>query len=77
MKVFELLSLYRKLFANMTRQGISTDDIMYLDMFKEYRIMLSEGRKIGEACQCLSEKYKVPLSALKQAIKRLDENYNL
>ncbi len=77
MKVFELLSLYRKLFANMTRQGISTDDIMYLDMFKEYRVMLSEGRRKSETYQYLSEKYKIPLSALKQAIKRLDENYNL
>ena len=44
MKVYEVLASSRFLLATMNRNGVSADDIMYLDMFYEYRDMLSEGR---------------------------------
>lgn len=43
MTVLELLSLYRPLFSKMTRNGISSEDIMYIDVVKEYNRMLEEG----------------------------------
>ena len=45
MKVYEVLASSRFLLATMNRNGVSADDIMYLDMFYEYRDMLAEGRK--------------------------------
>ena len=77
MKVYELLALYRKLFAAMARQGISTDDIMYLDLYKEYRNMVEENRNKADICHFLSQKYKAPVSTIKKATSRLEEEYRL
>ena len=59
----------------MNRNGVSADDIMYLDMFYEYRDMLAEGRKEAEIRAFLSNKYKLSASTIKKAIKHLNEEY--
>ncbi|MCA4465851.1 hypothetical protein LDZ44_04530 [Bacteroides xylanisolvens] len=73
MKVYEVLASSRFLLATMNRNGVSADDIMYLDMFYEYRDMLAEGRKEAEIRAFLSNKYKLSASTIKKAIKRLNE----
>lgn len=75
MKVYEVLATSRFLLATMNRNGVSADDIMYLDMFYEYRDMLEEGRKEAEIRAFLSNKYKLSASTIKKAIKRLNEEY--
>ncbi len=75
MKVYEVLASSRFLLATMNRNGVSADDIMYLDMFYEYRNMLAEGRKEAEIRDFLSNKYKLSVSTIKKAIKRLNEEY--
>ena len=75
MKVYEVLATSRFLLATMNRNGVSADDIMYLDMFYEYRDMLAEGRKEAEIRAFLSNKYKLSVSTIKKAIKRLNEEY--
>jgi len=75
MKVYEVLVSSRFLLATMNRNGVSADDIMYLDMFYEYRDMLAEGRKEAEIRDFLSNKYKLSVSTIKKAIKRLNEEY--
>ena len=73
MKVYEVLESSRFLLATMNRNGVSADDIMYLDMFYEYRDMLAEGRKEAEIRAFLSNKYKLSASTIKKAIKHLNE----
>ena len=46
MKVYEVLASSRFLLATMNRNGVSADDIMYLDMFYEYRDMLPEVKEL-------------------------------
>lgn len=75
MKVYEVLASSRFLLATMNRNGVSADDIMYLDMFYEYRDMLAEGRKEAKIRVFLSNKYKLSASTIKKAIKRLNEEY--
>lgn len=75
MKVYEVLASSRFLLVTMNRNGVSADDIMYLDMFYEYRDMLAEGRKEAEIRAFLSNKYKLSASTIKKAIKRLNEEY--
>lgn len=77
MKVYEVLALSRFLLATMNRNGVSADDIMYLDMFYEYRGMLAEGRKGIEIRDFLSNKYKISASAIKRVMKRLNDEYRL
>lgn len=73
MKVYEVLASSRFLLATMNRNGVSADDIMYLDMFYEYRDMLAEGRKEAEIRDFLSNKYKLSALTIKKAIKHLNE----
>lgn len=77
MKVYEVLASSRFLLATMNRNGVSADDIMYLDMFYEYRSMLAEGRKEIEIRDFLSNKYKISVSAIKRVMKRLNDEYRL
>lgn len=77
MKVHEVLALYRKFFAAMARQGVSPDDIRYLDLFNEYQTMKANGVKRGDICDFLSQKHKVSASAIKTAVRRLEEEYEL
>ena len=73
MKVYEVLASSRFLLATMNRNGVSADDIMYLDMFYEYRDMLAEGRKDAEIRDFLSNKYKLSSSTIKRVMKHLNE----
>lgn len=77
MKVYEVLASCRFLLATMNRNGVSADDIMYLDMFYEYRGMLAEGRKEIEIRDFLSNKYKISVSAIKRVMKHLNDEYRL
>ena len=73
MKVYEVLASSRFLLATMNRNGVSADDIMYLDMFYEYRDMLAERRKDAEIRDFLSNKYKLSSSTIKRVMKHLNE----
>ena len=73
MKVYEVLASSRFLLATMNRNGVSADDIMYLDMFYEYRDMLAEGRKDAEIRDFLSNKYKLSSSTIKRVMKHPNE----
>ena len=73
MKVYEVLASSRFLLATMNRNGVSADDIMYLDMFYEYRDMLAEGRKETEIRDFLANKHKLSASTIKRIIKRLND----
>ena len=77
MKVYEVLASSRFLLATMNRNGVSADDIMYLDMFYEYRDMLAEGRKETEIRDFLANKHKLSASTIKRIIKRLNDEYKL
>lgn len=77
MTVLELLSLYRPLFSKMTRNGISSEDIMYIDVVKEYNRMLEEGQKPPQIRASLAKKYKLSAKGIKTAEERLNEEYDL
>ena len=77
MKVYEVLASSRFLLATMNRKGVSADDIMYLDMFYEYRDMLAEGRKETEIRTFLSNKHKLSASTIKRVMKHLNDEYRL
>ena len=77
MKVHELLTVYRSLFSNMSKQGINQRDIIYLDMFHEYMQMQARGLKEADIWFILSKKYKLSASTIKRAIKRLNQEYEL
>lgn len=75
MRVHELLTIYRKMFAMMTRQGLNIDDIMFLDMFKEYRTLTDTGQNKRSVSVYLAKKYKLSVQTVNRAITRLEEEY--
>lgn len=77
MKVHELLAVYRSLFVGMSRQGVNQDDIIYIDIHREYIQMLASGQKEAEIWAFLSSKHKLSASTIKRAVRRLDEEYEL
>lgn len=77
MKIYELLIVYKSLFSNMFKQGISQRDIIYLDMFHEYMQMQASGLKEAKIRALLSKKYKLSASTIRKAIKRLNQTYEL
>lgn len=77
MKVYEVLASSRFLLATMNRNGVSAEDIMYLNMFYEYRDMLAEERKETEIRAFLSNKYRLSASTIKRVMKRLNDEYRL
>lgn len=77
MKIYELLIVYKSLFSNMFKQGISQRDIIYLDIFHEYMQMQASGLKEAKIRALLSKKYKLSASTIRKAIKRLNQTYEL
>lgn len=76
-KVYEILTVFKSVLVNMTRQGISQDDIIYLDLHREYVKLLQEGQKEADIRAFLSQKYKLSASTIQKAIKRLNQEYEL
>lgn len=77
MKVYEFLYLFRGTFTCMARNGISQDDAVYLDVYRDYAGMQSEGHKEAEILSSLSDKHKLQASTIKKAVKRLNEEFSL
>jgi len=76
-KIYEILTVFKSVLVNMTRQGISQDDIIYIDIYREYMQMAQEGRKEADIRSFLSQKYKLSASTIQKAIKRLNQEYEL
>lgn len=76
-KVYEILTVFKPLLVNMTRQGISQDDVMYLDMFREYVRMSQEGHKKVYIVQYLSDKHKIGKATIYRVISRFSEEVAL
>ena len=45
MKVIEILNLNKELLKNFQKAGIRMDDVQYIDLFNEYRALLTQGEK--------------------------------
>lgn len=59
MKVYELLRFNKELLKRFHNVGIKPEDYKYIDLYSEYKELLSRGDKVTYIVLILAEKYKV------------------
>ena len=77
MKVIEILNLNKELLKKFQTAGIRIDDVQYIDLFNEYRTLLSQGEKVSYIVAVLSTKYQVSERKVYDLIRRFKSDCNL
>ena len=57
MKVFEILNFNREPLKRLQQAGIRIEDVEYIDLYNDYRVMLGGGEKVSyivATCRSLS-----------------------
>lgn len=67
----ELVKINGKVMEIMSSYGIRINDYQYIDMYKEYTMMVGNNEKKEYIYAKLSEKYAIPRRTLLRIIKRL------
>lgn len=77
MKVIEILNLNKELLKKFQTAGIRLDDVQYIDLFNEYRTLLSQGEKVSYIVAVLATKYDVSERKVYDLIRRFKSDCNL
>lgn len=72
MKAYELLMLYKKVFVCLHRNGLSSESIKDLDLFKAYKQKMQEGKTLSLIIEELSREFKIKSNAVKRIIDYLE-----
>lgn len=76
MKVFEALNLLKSPIFALLDSGVHVEDVKYLQLYKYFKCIVSEGNKRGYAAAVVSEKYSVSIRTVYDIVKRFDKDCN-
>lgn len=74
MTVFEILNFNKELLKEMRAIGIRLEDAYYIELYKEYLVMLAGGNKVSYIVAMLADKYSVSERKVYGLIKRFGSN---
>ena len=77
MKVIEILNLNKELLKIFRKVGIRLDDVQYIDLYNEYRELLSKGNKVSYIVAVLADRYGISERKVYRLIKRFQSDCNL
>jgi len=77
MKVIEILNLNKELLKIFRKVGIRLDDVQYIDLYNEYRELLSKGNKVSYIVAVLADRYGISERKVYSLIKRFQSDCNL
>lgn len=77
MKVIEILKLNKGLLNVLQRVGIRVDDVRYVDLYNDYRLLIEKGEKVSYIVAVLSGKYNVSERTVYGLLKRLQMDCNI
>lgn len=77
MKVIEILKLNEGLLNVLQRVGIRVDDVRYVDLYNDYRLLIEKGEKVSYIVAMLSGKYNVSERTVYGLLKRLQMDCNI
>ncbi|MDE6113536.1 MAG: hypothetical protein K2G49_00570 [Muribaculum sp.] len=77
MKVIEILKLNEGLLNVLQRVGIRVDDVRYVDLYNDYRLLIEKGEKVSYIVAVLSSKYNVSERTVYGLLKRLQMDCNI
>ena len=70
MKVFEILNFNREPLKRLQQAGIRIEDVEYIDLYNDYRMMLCGGEKVSYIVATLADRYHVSERKVYMLIKR-------
>ena len=70
MKVFEILNFNREPLKRLQQAGIRIEDVEYIDLYNDYRVMLGGGEKVSYIVATLADHYHVSERKVYTLIKR-------
>ncbi len=76
MKLIEILNLNRELLNNFRKAGVRMDDVLYIDLFNEYRTLSAQGEKVSYIVARLATEYAVSERKVYSLIKRYKRDCN-
>ena len=71
MKAYELLCVNKNMLKLMAESSLDIADIKYLEMYKDYQRLSSEGHKKAYIMQYLSDEYNISERTIYRVIDRL------
>ncbi|MEE0118548.1 MAG: hypothetical protein U0I09_03040 [Bacteroidaceae bacterium] len=77
MKVIEILNLNKELLKKFQMAGIRMDDVQYIDLFNEYRVLVTQGEKVSYIVATLADKYTISERKVYDLIRRFKTDCNL
>lgn len=77
MTIIEILNLNKDLLKTFQKVGIRLDDVQYIDLFNEFRKMVTDGEKVSYIVATLALKYDVSERKVYDLIKRFKTDCNL
>ena len=77
MKVVDILNFASGICAKMANNNIKPSDYIYVEMYREYMRMRSEGHKYEYIVYYLSNQYNVSEASVYRIVKRLDKELDL
>lgn len=76
MKLIEILNLNRELLNYFRKAGVRMDDVLYIDLFNEYRTLSAQGEKVSYIVARLATEYAVSERKVYSLIKRYKKDCN-
>ena len=70
MKVFEILNFNREPLKRLQQAGIRIEDVEYIDLYNDYRMMFGGGEKVSYIVAILADRYHVSERKVYTLIKR-------
>lgn len=61
----------------LQRVGIRVDDVRYVDLYNDYRLLIEKGEKVSYIVAVLSSKYNVSERTVYGLLKRLQMDCNI
>ena len=77
MKVIEILKLNKGLLNILQTVGVKVEDVKYIELYNDYRLMIESGEKVSYAVAILAERYGVSERTVYMLLKRMQSECNL
>lgn len=74
MKIIEVLKLNRGFLEICVATGIRPDDVRFIELYNEYKIMTDNGDKVSYAVALLSERYGISERKVYGLIKHMQSD---
>lgn len=76
MTQYELLQAAQSVLTTLSENKVDATDVKYLELFKEYRRLKSEGHKVCYIVYYLSTAFNYSEATIYRVIKRMRRNIN-